>query len=253
VPKLAPVHLNIKANDGEYYFMKASMSVNNDGIFSLVVPEELEEVCLSSNDNTADVIKDVKYLKIKSTDKLKCEHYLRARMMEYFNYETKEEIVIMYCFRADYAICEDPLTGKMTPDGSFVTGKGYNWYGNLNATNSSRGGFAVRLYADILLKTTYIRSTSNKIIYSGADMESGSFGELLTSFVGCTPPEGNGFFQANGNNEILEMPYTEEAAEFFYNTLMGVAKVGHLLTERFKNNDSVMRMINDKVRLLNND
>lgn len=243
MPSLTSITINIQGNDGERYSMTAKLFVNNIGIFSLFVPQELEEICKQSSDNSVRVEQDKKYLKLKSENCNECVEFMRKRMYEYFNFEKKVETVIRYAFDSDYSISEDTKTGEFYSNGSFVTNPREGFYkhcGNLHACNGSEGGYSIQLYADVLEKISFIRKTSTKVIYGRANIETGTFAEKLQGFVGCLEP--GGF----GGAKIHEIPYTEGAAEFFYNALLGIAKIAHMLSVKFSTKESVLQMIQKK-------
>ncbi|MCY9861463.1 hypothetical protein OTK49_02880 [Vibrio coralliirubri] len=142
-----------------------------------------------------------------------------------------EEYVIRYNIESHVSFAQTEQ-GEIFPNASF---DGAEWhsmdsskrekYGNHNGTNRHVGGFSLTIGARAETKTTFIVGDKVSVKYQRYNKEGDSYiasnpAELLNSWVGFELPK-----------KPKEIPYSDEAALFFHNLMLGMATISKQIQE----------------------
>lgn len=173
------------------------------------------------------------------------ESFLTQSLRELNSPTIKEEHVIRYCIdsRVVFALNGE---GEVTPN---CTGENEQWvlgkeYGGLHANNREKGGYSLKVGAGAFTKRTITFGSSEKIEYErfyegGTHHKRDNPAQRLNSWVGFDLPNG-----------AKEIPYTPEAAEFFYSLMLGMAKLAKLIQENTNDEERLLELINSGQKLI---
>ncbi len=266
-----------KADNGEERKIVSKVTVTQDGIFHMTVPDDLVD-SIRANLGSCHIDEVRRRVKKESmlpsglqrhetriTNRVSgpslddCKRAIKAGLRDWLKCEVTEEIVIRYGRRTK-------TTYWKMPDGT-IYANGYecrndpnydhdaeeciengNWHGELDATIHN-AGYMVSLFASIKKKTIYTRGSVVEHKYSRPDFDNFShetWGERLNCFVGIW--EDGGFMQ--DGIECEEMPYTEEAAKFFYEMLIGMCAFADKIEGFFEDPANVIKAIEAGTPLL---
>ena len=162
--------------------------------------------------------------------------------------EIKEEYVIRYIIKSKISFAQNEA-GDVFPN---TLKEGYEWgtgdkrikHGDLNSSNLARGGYSLTVFARALIKKTYKFGDNKKIEYTeyrqgASHLGSENPAQRLNSWRSATLPE-----------DAKEIPYTDNGAMFFYNLIMGMAKLSKLIQDNTFNEESLLENINNNQNLL---
>ena len=268
------------ADNGEERSFISKVTVTQDGLFHITIPADLVN-CVEVNlpngchidqwrrtaNRPSMLPKNLMHRTTTITNRVSgtsfddCKKAIKNGLRDWLKCETTEETVIRYGYKyaatywkmpdgtiyANGGDCEnDPQYDQDQPEHApEVNGK---WFGNLHATKHSTG-YMVSLYAAIAKKTTHTRGDVTEVEYSHPDFENFShttYGERLNCFVGLC--EEGGWGQSDVDCE--EMPYTEEAAKFFYEMLIGMCAFADKIEGFFAEPENVIKAIESGATLL---
>jgi len=170
---------------------------------------------------------------------------LAAAIDELLAEEVSTERVIVYGCEVNTALWRNAdgtlhANGYIGADAAGSDGGG-GWCEHGPAFQGSRRGscFDIGLRAFVFDRITYSHPNSERVVFEQPDwghshLEHPTWGAKLNGFV----------FQVPSDPGTLEsMPYTEEAAKFFYDTLIGLAGVGLRLRDFFADQTRVQQAI----------
>ena len=157
--------------------------------------------------------------------------------------EVMTERVIVYERQADVSVWQD-TDGSIHANGYLGNdrgekGGGWNDCGaNIHAGNAPKY-FSIGLTARVLDKITYRRPNSERVEFKRPEwghshLSFPTWGAKLNGFVVGLPDK---------PERLESMPYTEEAAKFFYDAMIGIASMGIRLHEFFADEARVQRAI----------
>lgn len=237
MPQLDDIQLAIEAKDKTKFECRAIVHVAKDGrTFTVSLDDRLYDSArkLESQHRGVTVIWSRGKNRLQVSRLGEATAFLRACAEDHLNCESTTERVIVYSYRLD--VCYWRM-----PDGTLRTNGCNSSSGKWNETSkgplSSSGhvehysiGFAAAVYD----KTTHKRSSGLTYTWERVREEQIKDTEhparRLNSFVRlAVDPE----------KEHEEMPYTDQAAEFFYGVMMTLCQLG----------DNLQRFFNDKARL----
>ena len=152
--------------------------------------------------------------------------------------EVKTEIVILYNVEShvSFAIRDDGEIARNAVNATWCTSE--KKYGNHHSTNPASGGYSMTIGARVVRKNTYTygeKSTVKYEYFSGNDNES----KQLNSWCSFSLPD-----------DANEMPYTPEAALFFDNLMLGIAKMNKMMQEMIGTEDQILALANNNTKLL---
>jgi len=251
MPKLKSQGFSHRNEAGELYEFMSEVTVLNDGVFSVSYPDELGSTVVARFRNkeidTSEVWgNDTKMKKrISSKDLRKIEIFISAAMKDHMDCETTESIVIAYSHKVQYACVRNKATGELFPNGNYS--KNYNggeseWIGTLRRGShfNTSSHFSIGINAEVRKKIVYKRASYESVKYETQQFDDDRlYGEMLNSLVGASLPD-----------SFMEMPYTEEAAKFFYNVMMNICQMAHKIETFFGDEDNVIKAIESQQPLL---
>lgn len=260
MPVIAPHYFNVRLSSvtGDSYKYKAEVSVNSKGIFSISVPTELSDACEESAEGSHSVsVQDTKKgTVVCSNDKTLAVELIEQAILLFAKAETTTEIVIVYTsdFRGKY--CVGP-NGEIAADGYDVDDNfsrikdAWTWSGDTSATTyfGDRDVIAFGIGAQVYKKTTIKRTTGTTLKYekywgddSADHFSRSTYCARLNSFD-------ISFGLANGNHtrsDHKEIPYTEAAAQFFFEAMVGLCSLNERVNQLFGDSETLQKTIESR-------
>lgn len=236
------------ATDEELRFTSV-VTVDKEGCFHLSIPDELEDVARAMLKGMASytLTRPRQSLRLSGTDLDACENFIKRIMDEYLACDVKEELVIVYgaLMKVGYAKSRDDDT--IGPNGYSVSKtncadpRDFDWCGDLHASNRSEF-YTVGVAAEVRKKITYTRASVVKHEYKWPDYPnnhgvSDHPGERLNSFTSITV----------NPKKLKEMPYTDAAALFFYEMMLGMCHLADRFEMFFSDEDAIKHAIDHGV------
>lgn len=245
MPKLTNHVFGISTEDGHRHHFESEIHVSTDGEFSCTVPEFLVDA-LRSVGEAANKNKQAFYVQ-----KLKVNHRAYAPSMaellkfvdeahrQHHHAEVTSELIICYDWYAEVSYWLNP-DGSMAANGSMpnaahrnIDGSGGDWAdhklksGQTISANHTAEHFSVGVYAAIHKRTTFTRASGATIIWEritqfDSQTSLAEWGRNLTGLCGLSAPK--------SPNYLKQLPYSEEAARFFYENMIAMCEIG----KRFK-------------------
>lgn len=261
--KLKNERFTVGNTAGDKLEFQSDVTIDGSGIFSFTIPSSILEQDPDFIEIARDMSSKVEWrakkiaitqprdnYRVSGPNMSDCRSFIEEVCKLLLTVETKEELVILYGIRADYcaSVASD---GKLFPNGYFVQaysgiGSDYGRHvGNLHA-NNQENQFSVGVGAKVLKKVISVRGSSSKVRWKlpdYANFAKETWGEKLNTIIGINIYE-------NQRGGFKEIPYTEEAAKFFFDSIMGLAEMGHRLTAFFDDEHAVQKAISNKSALL---
>lgn len=235
--KLRNVWFKHKADSGEKIAFQVPVTVTTDGMFNMMVPKEYREA-LESVDG-ADYYRGGVRFSASSLREL--QNIVEHALEEYLAYKTVDEVIIRYNVRATCHYCEDKK-GNIYPNGGVMEKAvgNYKWTKSLGASSFEPldENYVVSLVAQPYRKETHTRGK----IYEKVDFHGLSWQEEK-EFLGEYGCLLNGFQDAGIPDDAREMPYTEDAAKFFYLSMMSLCKLDSGVKKFFVDEKKVLKEI----------
>jgi hypothetical protein len=253
--KLPAKSFAFAADNGETLQFSAAVSVNEEGVFSLSLPGALEEPLRSvlSGHAEAEQFKAARLvlrrprqaLYLSGANLRACERAIKLAADELLRCEVVRERVIVYSVDAKLSYMTDE-TGGFFANGYDVGAPrdGRHWRGTLNAT-SRASAYSVGFAARVLDRITHRRASGVRVAYEephdlGLMGSDESYAARLNAFAGL----------ALDPARMRQMPYTEEAARFMYETMIGLCRLGERLQAFFGNEPRLREAIERQTPLL---
>lgn len=226
--KLKPIDFRFNAKAGAPLTFRSEVSVaDSSGHFSLTIPDELEvcarEVLRKRGSCPVFIDRPRSNLRVTGPSLQECRSFIEQVSESYIRCEVTEELVIAYGAQSKVAYVKDEY-GNLYENGrachELYDSRRASWQGTLNGTNFDKY-YQVGLVARVFKKVTYSRSTGKTVEYHTADgraFDGMPWLEKLNGFCGIGLIGRDKKLMAS----LQEMPYTEEAAQFFYNSLMAM-------------------------------
>lgn len=246
LPKLK---FHFEPETGEALQFDAPVSVNSSGIFSVTIPEELAEVAKSVIakeylDRTVSCQLAQKYFKVSAPTLDLCREVIDRAGKEYVTCDVKVETVIVYSHDTKVSYWKDG--DQIYPNGCGREKSG-KWNGAMRGALEYTEHYGIGVAAVVMNKTTYTRSSSTKVEYSRWRDESIHHLAQQKTWAGRL----NNFVRLSVKpKRMKEMPYTEEAAKFFYDMMIGVCRLADRIEEFFSSEENVLLAIERQTPLL---
>lgn len=224
---------------GEKIEFTTDVTVDSNGVFSITAPDELANsataLAKESTWRGVSVHLAVKYYKMTCMDLGTLENFVKAAMVNHLACEVTEDLVIAYSLDSTVSYIVD-AEGRFGRTGYDIPGG--TWHGKLHGGSSPAPGgrYSVALGAHVFKRRTFTRPTGVKVTYTRPDFPNrheklDNPGEQLNTFIAMYPdPE---------RSKII--PYSDEAAAFFVNVLMGLCKLSHQM-DQFIGNDAQLQL-----------
>lgn len=266
MPKLKNFIVQRKNQVGEEYRGTMAVNVTPSGEFTIDVDEVLltAKDAVSAREYGVNLSQPKKYWKATSNTLANCESYVNALVTAFLSVETAEELVILYCHDIGLAYVRDN-NGEIYANGNTYTTQGGAGEFNKDAqwvmssvsgsAGESTNCLSVGVAAQAFTKTTYARGEHREFKYEKAfnTHHPESSGELLNSFAGLNLMAKVNFHSGRVrelSGEIEEIPYTDEAADFFYNMMLDLCRMADRISSFMGDKEVVMAAIENNTNLL---
>lgn len=226
MPHFKRVEFIAKNDAGAFDKFSVSVEIRASGTFYAHVPEKLrvafpeDHIDLPERERRGFFVTSaVTFKDLVSVIEKAHEEFMRPTV--------KEEPVIRYNIESHVSFALDK-EGRIFPNAGFP---GAQWprkdksYGEHHASNPSKGGYSLVVGARALLKKTTAYGDNSEVQYrlyykGGSHLDHDNPAQLLNSWAALDLPE-----------DALEMPYSDEAAMFFYELLRGMAELNRRIQE----------------------
>lgn len=260
MPRLADVHVSHTSDTGETIACVCKAYVSNDGRFSYSIPGVIKGDAwdlakgLREDPDERATIGDafVDYvggeLRVVSSEARKGEYFLKALVERWLKCETTAEDVLIYRYSSGVHYWKTS-SGQIFPNGGWSMHDG-RWYGGETPyTNESRSEYSVGFAAFAGVKKIHRRGTVEKIEFERWrskkqwDHDDPDPRAKLNAFNHLGFPE-----HLNARWTII--PYTPEAAEFFYTVMIGLCKIDDRMNTFFGDKAKVQQAIDSGTKFL---
>lgn len=250
--KIANHTFILDTKDGHKYHFESEVHVCSEGEFSCTVPDFLIP--------TLNAVARL-HNKRLYTSKLRVNHRAyapsKSELIGYVNqahhdfYKAEEIVELVICYdwfsevsyfiRPDGSICEN----GSAPGAAF--GAGGQWANNqgrdgrdITGSGGQVGHFSVGVFAAIFKRTTFRRSSGDTIEYERVWANSVLPSEMpwahrLKGLCGLKNPKEPRY--------LKQMPLTDEAARFFYESMMAMCEIGRRFSNFFGDEDNILAAI----------
>lgn len=246
--KLKSIAFKVRNKTNDEMHVKAEASVDQQGCFSLTIPEELAETAQGLAKHPewhgVSVNKAAVHWRVQGVELARLQAFIQAAMTDHMAVEVSEELVIVYVQDSKVA-CYVDGAGALHPNGEGVAEEG-RWFGALHATNRA-GQFSVGLGAQVFRKLTYRRQGSLKVDYerpTSDQRDAHPAAEALNRFSGLT-------LNPSATSGAKEMPYSDAAAVFFTQGLLQLCALAQRMQAFFGTPEQVQAAIDRHQALLN--
>ena len=245
--KIKDITFKRESLTGERIEFLSAVSVDGQGEFSLIIPNYLEEsaqAMINAGNHHVELTRPRQNLRVSGSNLQQCIKFIDAVITDYLKCDTTRELVILYTRRIDLSYVK-ALDGSIHPNGQGVVK--YQWCGdemaNRRPFDKKYDDFAIGIAAEVKQKITYTRASGVKIVYE--DAERPNFADelwldKLNSFVGVRVD----------TQHATEMPYTEEAAKFFYEVMLSMCKLADRIDSFFGSPEAIQKAITNQIPLL---
>lgn len=252
--KLAPILIRARASDDFAFESQTDAFVDHRGEFSVVIPEELVEIAETKMPMSGLGIHGSRgKSRVHCTNLREAEKFLNDCANDFVTVETVKDRVILYGCRlqVSFWINKD---GTLLPNGGMNAADrdGHWWqpktdkYSNLHSRNCVEF-YSVGLGAIVFDKVTHKRASGDTLEWqrvredhdSDDDTPLGRLNGFST--LAFDPEEHPGTFK--------EMPYSDKAAEFFYNILIALCQIGKNIDDFFADKKRLQLAIDNKLAL----
>lgn len=253
--KLKPIEFNQVAKTGEKLSFRSEVTVSDtSGAFALTIPDELETGARRLSrlpEYRVSVDRPRTHLRVEGSTLQHCKDFIVAVIKDYLQCEVTEELVLVYRTNIKVTYVKDD-DGNIYPNGAVCREKYDNgtakWHGSLHATQRA-DYYQVGMTARVFKKITYTRPSGETVEYqwvNGASSDQGAWASKLNGLVGL---EWN-YRDAVRMGYLDQLPYTEEAAEFFYNLMMSMCALADRVTNFMGDKNRVLAAIQNRAGLL---
>jgi hypothetical protein len=242
--KLTKFRVYKGAKSGQRYDADMEVRVNTEGKFMITLPADLVDIALQkakTKISPAYVEKGVTNYWVSSAQLKACELFITECVDEILSCTVEEQLVILYNYRANVVFAnteEDPDT--IYPSGLGL--KEYKWFGDRVISGAEM--YDVGLTAMVRLKRTHTSPNSVHVEYVRPDRPNFSnelYLDKLNNFVGL-----RNLWQSRWDKDPKTLPYTEDAAKFFYEAMISLCKLGRNIDRFFGSPDLISNAIKNK-------
>jgi len=251
MPKLKTMTFRADAQTGDKLEFKSDLSVDSEGVFSATIPEEVFDSLRTIRGRgefaDVDVGQPRRYYRASAPTLDVLKKAIKAAMDEHLAVEVITDRVIVYGYTTDVNAYEDG-DGTLHANGYIgddVVGRWHPMGRNMSPHNPA-SHFQVGLAAAVMDKITYRRQRSERVeykrpVWEHSHLEFPTYASKLNAFVGI---------RLRRPEAMSQMPYTEEAAKFFYDAMIGLCMLGKRIHEFFGDEEQVQLAIAGSANLL---
>jgi len=217
MPELNKMNIAVEANDGTLFEYAAGVYVTKEGAFRVDLDERLADIAEKmpriGTGVTIDYVARNKNWKVSGKALGYVATFIRDCAKEYLTCETEIHRVIVYGHNLEVAVWLGK-DGKLYPNGCDHDGK---WFKTDVSSNRGVSFYSVGLGAAVYDKTVYKRKTGATVTWEYVRKSDDPVIKDLNSFTGINiNPE---------RDDYQQMPYTPEAAAFFYRMMLGLCRL----------------------------
>lgn len=258
--KLKPIDFKFSAKAGEPLIFRSEVSVADaTGVFSLTIPDSLEEQARRiAQDNPRHVAgknpfpvtidRPRTFLRVSGATLDVCKAFIAHLAEDFLRCEVTEEVVIAYSLNNQVAYVKDD-EGRFFENGNACSeqyaAQTARWCGNLHATKCA-SHFQVGVVARGFKKITFTRASGTTVIYDRAGPEAGTWLARLNGFAGLAISSRD----VRELNQMSQMPYTEDAAKFFFHTMLTMCQLADRIDNFFGDKQALQSAIDRNAGLL---
>lgn len=235
MPKLIDQHFKVEHGGATFETKGLTALVDSSGKnFSIELDDRLAEIARKIHGNCTLGTSHGK-LRVCGKSIQDCQKFIRACIDEYLACEVRVEKVICYKLTTRLTFWRN-ADGTLRPNGAGATDGGWEntFTKNVNATHPT-DSFSLGLAAKVFIKTSYHRSTGVTAKYE--EVKPGHYPETPEEML-------NSFAALHFKPEVCdEMPYSDEAAMFFVNSLLGMCRVADQFHQLFGNKERLQNAI----------
>ncbi|KIC42208.1 hypothetical protein RA27_02090 [Ruegeria sp. ANG-R] len=256
MPKVKTVIIDVESA-GKWHSTPVEILVNSDGEFYCNVPEcalVFFQTGGTYNGATCEVRRRGAKRQLFAPSFNTLHQALSKGITSAFSPDVREEHVIRYNIESHVAFWEKS-DGTIVPNGYFAdsvpgsSDRDGQWadqgtsrnsmFGGHHAINPAKGGYSLTIGAKALTKRTETYGEAEKVTYSeyyagGSHLGGENPAQRLNGWVSFELPK-----------NCREMPYTDEAAEFFYKLLIGMAQLSRMIQNATFEEADLMRAISN--------
>lgn len=257
--KITKFQFGYTAGSGDKYRFDGDVFATADGRFEIAIPADLEDTAFTFlrgprgfefGHSKLDRPKG-KPARISSDTMKNAEQTVRAIVTDHMSSEVVKERVLIYRYETGvhYAKGAD---GRISPNGyppdnTGQAGWEHVWKGPKTVfSNERKPLYSLKFMAMAMVKTTATRKDSVKITYQrdelGGHGTYDNYGQRLNAFIGLEHPTGEDW-RGCRVEDYKQIPYTEEAARFLYETMLSFCRIDDRLKDFFGDDSKVQAAI----------
>lgn len=242
--KLKDMRFGGNSAAGDRIRFDSKIYVNSEGTFEIVLPEFLQPIAntmIESYPVSLHFQRKTNEIRVAGKTMKECKTFIDDVIDEYLKCEIKEEKVIVYS--TDIHACYYRLpNGSVSQTNPEETG---TWQGGSSSSCFSQHYF-VGIAVGVYLKKIYTRGDKTECKYEWfRDQDNED----------CLENKLNGFNamsvgRPGEDRDLLEMPYSEKAARFFYDVVMGMCRLADKMRIFFGDEKLLLEAIQKRTLLL---
>lgn len=244
VPKLSGEHFHIAGVSEDVTYL-AAVKVDAMGIFHVGLDDKIVETAKALETGWQPLIMSAGYHEskpvVRAATLAACKSFIIACAKAYLKTTQVSTDVILYRYSGSvsYWRCKN---GTIAPNGQGGVSDDPGWSGDERIHASRPGDGSIGLVALVCTKTVHIRGAATEVRYTQWNSpnnhgQTNDPKELLNRFL-------HGRLDAiKGKPDTHELPYSDDAALFFYRAMLSLCQIDHQLRSFFLNPDKVRTAI----------
>lgn len=250
MPSMGKIDFFHKNGAGEVMEFAASCSVDSSGTFAIVLPDELAEVAAGMG---FSVTRPRTNHRLEHRDLETAKRQVKQAMAEYMAAEVITERFVAYETDMKVLFWQNP-DGTVAANGSVGVSReqGGEWgtIGDLHARNVV-SHYRVGLFARVVDRVEYRRPNATKVVFKLVDAghfkwhDGMEWAYKLNAFTGLA-----GLLSDERMEAMPRLPYTEDTAKFFHDTLVGLCVLARNIDGFFKSPERLMLAIENQAPML---
>lgn len=234
MPTLPPIDFSFTSKAGEDLAWRSTVSVTQSGVFHVTFPDVLMDVArteLSTFRKTPfdplTIDQPRTQWQVQGPNLEECKAFLQQVAHAYLRTETTVDRLILYHIEPGVAYFRQE-DGIIRPNAQGVSRDAYiaGRWGGSREQNSAGNHYALGFYAKVLDRVTERRGEHVAVRYVLPKLPEDSWGARLNSWTHLPVPTFHPY-----EMPWPHVPYTESAAEFFYQILLQLCTLADQLTD----------------------
>lgn len=227
---------------GEPYKFKSDVSVDRDGLFSVTIPAELVETARANRKEAACIVRKMRVnWAVQGRDLGYCRSFIESVAQDFLKCEVIREHVIVYRTETSVAYWKK-ADGQIVPNGNFDPeySQQQGTWGGSGGCNNDVLAYTVGIVAGVYTKVIARRDSGDQILFErfedDDETEFDTWAAKLNSFLRVA-------IDLYDLPSMDSVPYTEQAAKFFYETMLTMCKLSDNIEIFFSNPENIHRAI----------